>query len=423
MHDLVHHTRPNGEPYPVEECRIYKAFIEGRGTNVDDEVMFCSDGTPFPCEYWSYPIQKDGELVGCVVTFNDITDRKRAQEDLRQAEKMAALGKLSAGLTHELNNPAAAVDRAAAQLVGGIDSLQSAMIEVTTAGVGRDAWAELRARYQEYKARASEAEPANAVELSDREDELIDWLEDHGVERAWEHASTLAMGGIRTEDLEDLEKVVDRSAVDEVVRWLCEALAVSGLADTITSSARAISDLVNVVKSYSHMDRAPVQDIDIHDGLEDTLKILGHKLRQGIEVSRDYDRNIPPICTFGTELNQVWTNLMDNAIGAMGGTGRLAIRTHREGDFAVVEITDSGPGIPPEIQGKIFDPFFTTKDVGEGTGLGLDVVRRIVTQRCGGKIDVDSQPGRSTFSVWVPHGGSDEVHANDTEASHPLARD
>jgi signal transduction histidine kinase len=297
------------------------------------------------------------------------------------------------------------------------------MIEVTTAGVGRDAWAELRARYQEYKARASEAEPANAVELSDREDELIDWLEDHGVERAWEHASTLAMGGIRTEDLEDLEKVVDRSAVDEVVRWLCEALAVSGLADTITSSARAISDLVNVVKSYSHMDRAPVQDIDIHDGLEDTLKILGHKLRQGIEVSRDYDRNIPPICTFGTELNQVWTNLMDNAIGAMGGTGRLAIRTHREGDFAVVEITDSGPGIPPEIQGKIFDPFFTTKDVGEGTGLGLDVVRRIVTQRCGGKIDVDSQPGRSTFSVWVPHGGSDEVHANDTEASHPLARD
>ncbi len=423
MHDLVHHTRPNGEPYPVEECRIYKAFIEGRGTNVDDEVMFCSDGTPFPCEYWSYPIQNDGELVGCVVTFNDITDRKRAQEDLRQAEKMAALGKLSAGLTHELNNPAAAVDRAAAQLVGGIDSLQSAMIEVTTAGVGRDAWAELRARYQEYKARASEAEPANAVELSDREDELIDWLEDHGVERAWEHASTLAMGGIRTEDLEDLEKVVDRSAVDEVVRWLCEALAVSGLADTITSSARAISDLVNVVKSYSHMDRAPVQDIDIHDGLEDTLKILGHKLRQGIEVSRDYDRNIPPICTFGTELNQVWTNLMDNAIGAMGGTGRLAIRTHREGDFAVVEITDSGPGIPPEIQGKIFDPFFTTKDVGEGTGLGLDVVRRIVTQRCGGKIDVDSQPGRSTFSVWVPHGGSDEVHANDTEASHPLARD
>jgi PAS domain S-box-containing protein len=423
MHDLVHHTRPNGEPYPVEECRIYRAFLEGRGTNVDDEVMFCADGSPFPCEYWSYPIEKDGELVGCVVTFNDITERKRAQEDLRQAEKMAALGKLSAGLTHELNNPAAAADRAATQLVAGIEALQTAMIEVTTAGVGRDAWTELGARYQEYKVRSARTGPLDAVELSDREEELIDWLEDHDVERAWEHASTLAMAGIRTEDLEDLKTIVDLSAVDEVVRWLCEALAVHDLADTLTSSARAISELVSVVKSYSHMDRAPVQDIDIHDGLEDTLKILGHKLRQGIDVKRDYDSTIPFISTFGSELNQVWTNLMDNAIAAMDGRGSLTVRTYREGDFAVVEITDSGPGIPPEIRGKIFDPFFTTKDVGEGTGLGLDVVRRIVTQRCGGKIDVDSEPGRSTFSVWVPHGGVGECEPEGSEALEPTMQE
>lgn len=408
MHELVHHTRPNGEPYPVEQCRIYKAFLEGKGTNVDDEFMFCADGKPFPAEYWSYPIRKDGELVGCVVTFNDITERKRIEEDLRQAEKMAALGKMSAGLTHELNNPAAAAGRAASQLVAGIDALQAATIAVTVAGVGPEAWASLSARHNEYQARSAASVPLTALDLSDREDALIDWLEDHDVERAWERAPTLAAAGIGTDDLEDLRTIVHASALDEVVTWLCEALALRGLADTITSSAGAISDLVGVVKSYSHMDRAPVQDVDIHDGIEDTLKILGHKLREGVEVRREYDRTIPLISTFGSELNQVWTNLMDNAIVAMGGKGTLTIRTRHEDGQAVVEITDDGPGIPAEIQRKIFDPFFTTKDVGEGTGLGLDVVRRIVSNRCGGKVDVESRPGRTTFTVRVPHGGGEE---------------
>jgi PAS domain S-box-containing protein len=406
MHELVHHTRPNGEPYPVEECKIYKAFVDGKGTHSDDELMYCADGNPFPAEYRSYPVRKGDELVGCVVTFNDITERKRIEEELRQTEKMAALGKLSAGLTHELNNPAAAAGRAASQLVGAIDALQWAMVGVTTAGVGVDAWSGLGGRLRAYRKRAAETGPLSALELGDLEDELIEWLEDQSVEKAWEVASILARGGVTTEDLEDLRGVVHDSAVDEVAIWLCRALAAHDLAEIIASSANGISELVGVVKSYSHMDRAAVQDVDIHDGIEDTLKILGHKLREGVDVERDYDRGLPHISTFGSELNQVWTNLIDNAIDAMEGKGRLTVRTSLDDDHALVEIADNGPGMPSEVQAKIFDPFFTTKDVGEGTGLGLDVARRIVTKRCGGSITVRSKPGETVFAVRVPHGNS-----------------
>jgi PAS domain S-box-containing protein len=387
MHELVHHTKVNGDPYPVEECRIYRAFVEGEGTHADDEVMFTEDGRPFPAEYRSYPVRKDEELVGCAVTFSDITERRRIEEELRQTEKMAALGKLSAGLAHELNNPAAAALRGASQITDGVDALQAAMIKVTEAGVGVEAWARLSERYRDFRARAKPAESLSAVELSDREDELIDWLEEHDVDRAWEAAPPLVGAGITVADLEDLESIVKNDAVDEVAQWLCAALAVQGLADTVASSARGISELVGVVKSYSHMDRAPVQEVDI------------------------YDREIPPIQTFGSELNQVWTNLIDNAIAAMGGSGRLTLRTYRNEGSAVVEVQDSGPGIPPDIQPKIFDPFFTTKEVGDGTGLGLDVVRRIVTKRCGGQIDVRSVPGETVFTIRVPHGGVAESDA------------
>ena len=411
MHELVHHTRPNGEPYPVEECRIYKAFIEGKGVNVDDELMYCADGKPFPAEYWSYPVWKDGELFGCVVTFNDITERKQIEEELRQTEKMAALGKLSAGLAHELNNPAAAASRAGSQLLDGIESLQSAMVDVTVAGVGVDGWAKLIDRYREFCRRSRQQETLSAVEVSDREDEVIDWLEDRDVDRAWERGPQLASAGITTGDLDGLLSIVDTGVIDEVVHWLGSALAVNDLAQTVVSSASGISELVGVVKSYSHMDRAPVQDVDIHDGIEDTLKILGHKLRSGVEVDRQYDHAIPLISTFGSELNQVWTNLIDNAISAMDGEGKLIVRTYEDDGFAVVEVQDSGSGIPPEVQGRIFDPFFTTKEVGEGTGLGLDVARRIITRRCGGTIAVRSQPGETVFTVRVPHGGRSECEA------------
>ncbi|UCC74047.1 MAG: PAS domain S-box protein [Gemmatimonadota bacterium] len=402
MHELVHHTRPNGEPYPVEECQIYKAFREHRGTHVDDEVMFCSDGKPFPAEYWSYPVERDGALVGCVVTFVDITERRRVEEEMRQTEKMAALGKLSAGLAHELNNPAAAAQRASGQLANGLDELQAATVELTRAGIAPGAWDAVIEWAREFRDRADGSFDLSALEASDREEELIDWLEAHGVEEAWTMASTLVNAGVRKDDLDAIAAGLPTAPLGAVVLWLCRAVTVQELTGVVARSTKSISDLVNVVKSYSYMDQAPLQYVDIHAGLEDTLTILGHKLRRGIEVVKQYDRSLPRVQVQGSELNQVWTNLIDNAIGAMGERGTITIKTYRDDQHLMVEIADDGPGIPEKIQPRIFDPFFTTKGVGEGTGLGLDVARRIVTARCGGQIDFSSRPGATVFRVRLP---------------------
>jgi PAS domain S-box-containing protein len=402
MHELVHHTRPNGEPYPVEECQIYRAFREHRGTHVDDEVMFCSDGKPFPAEYWSYPVEHDGELVGCVVTFVDITERRRVEEEMRQTEKMAALGKLSAGLAHELNNPAAAAQRASGQLAEALQEMQAATVELTRAGIAPGAWDAVIGWAHEFRERANGSSALSALEASDREEELIDWLGTRGVEDAWTMASTLVNAGVLKDDLDAIAAGLPEAPLGAVVLWLCRAITVEDLAGVVARSTKGISDLVNVVKSYSYMDQATLQYIDVHAGLEDTLTILGHKLKRGIEVVRQYDRDLPQVEVQGSELNQVWTNLIDNAIGAMGERGTITIRTFREDEHLLVELADDGPGIPEDVQPRIFDPFFTTKGVGEGTGLGLDVARRIVTARCGGQIDFSSRPGETVFRVRLP---------------------
>ncbi len=402
MHELVHHTRPNGEPYPVEECQIYRAFREHQGTHVDDEVMFCSDGKPFPAEYWSYPVERDGALVGCVVTFVDITERRRVEEEMRQTEKMAALGKLSAGLAHELNNPAAAAQRASGQLAEGLDELRAATLELTRASIAPDAWDTVIEWAREFGERADGSSGLSALEASDREEELMGWLEAHDVGDAWTMASTLVNAGVRKDDLDAIAAALPTAPLGAVVLWLCRSITVQDLAGVVASSTKNISDLVNVVKSYSYMDQASLQYIDIHAGLEDTLTILGHKLKRGIDVVRQYDRDLPQVQVQGSELNQVWTNLIDNAIGAMGERGTITIRTLRDDEHLMVEIADDGPGIPEKIRPRIFDPFFTTKGVGEGTGLGLDVARRIVTARCGGQIDFSSRPGATVFRVRLP---------------------
>ena len=402
MHNLVHHTRPNGEPYPVEECRIYLAFREHKGTHVDDEVMFRADGSFFPAEYWSYPVEHDGELVGSVVTFVDISERRRVEEELRQTEKMAALGKLSAGLAHELNNPAAAAGRAASQLVDALNELQSASIKLTRVGIEDDQWDSLIGWAQEFRERSAAPLVLSPLEASDREEELLSWLDRHSVDDQGWMASTLVTAGIRNENLDAIAAALPADSLKAAVPWLCGIMNTHDLAGDVVKTTRGISELVNVVKSYSHMDQAPLQYIDIHAGLEDTLTILGHKLKQGIEVVRQYDSDLPQVQAQGNELNQVWTNLIDNAIDAMDGQGTLLIRTYQEDEQATVEIADNGPGIPEEIHSRIFDPFFTTKDVGQGTGLGLDVVRRIVTVRYGGQIDFRSHPGETVFRVRIP---------------------
>ncbi len=404
MHDLVHHTRPNGEPYPVEECRIYRAFRNGKGTHVDDEVMFRADGHPFPAEYWSYPVVRDGALVGCVVTFVDITERRRIEEELRQTEKMAALGKLSAGLAHELNNPAAAAGRASGQLQEALDDVLSATLALTRSGIERSLWDSLTTWVNDFRERSDAASRLSPLELSDREEELSGWLESRGVSEPWSMAPTLVSAGIEGEDLETISSAVPPGLVAPVMSWLERVMTAYDLAATVARSAGGISDLVGTVKSYSYMDQAPVQWVDVHRGIEDTLTILKHKWKRGIEIVREFDHELPPIQVQGSELNQVWTNIIDNAISALGERGTITVRTFRDGHDIAVSIADDGPGIPKEVQSRIFEPFFTTKEVGQGTGLGLDVARRIVTGRCGGRIDFTSKPGETVFVVRLPIG-------------------
>jgi signal transduction histidine kinase len=361
--------------------------------------MFCADGKPFPAEYWSYPVERDGELVGCVVTFVDISDRRRVEDELRQREKMAALGKLSAGLAHELNNPAAAGGRAAGQLIEMLDQFLSATVHLARADIGSDAWRQLRDRYVEFGRRSDGALGLSALEASDREDELMSWLERHGVEEPWDIASTLVSASVGPEDLDAIAAAVPAERLSAAIDWLDKALDAQELAGTVVRSSRTMSELVDAVKSYSHMDRAPMDYVDVHEGIEDTIKILGHKLKSGIELNREYDRELPRVLAAGSDLNQVWTNLIDNAIGAIDGGGKITVRTSGDGEHITVEVIDDGPGIPKEIRHRIFEPFYTTKGVGQGTGLGLDIVRRIVMGRCGGAIDFDSRPGETSFRV------------------------
>jgi PAS domain S-box-containing protein len=407
MHDLVHHTRPNGEPYPETECRIYQALRQEEGTHVLDELLFRPDGSSMAVEYWSYPMFREGKRVGCVVTFVDISERLRVEEELRQTEKMAALGKLSAGLAHELNNPAAAAARAADQLADAIERLQVSPVALAKVGIEFEHWAILGESLASL-AQGNGTSDLSPLEVSDREEEMLTWLEGHGIENGWEPAAALVAAGARPDDLELLAGKLPAAALPPALAWLQEALTAKDLVGIVAGSSSSISELVGVVKSYSHMDRAPVQDVDVHRGIEDAITLLGHKLRQGLSVVREYDRELPRIGTRGSELNQVWTNLLDNAIGALGTEGTITIRTFGNGEKLTVEIEDDGPGIPDEIRSRIFEPFFTTKQVGDGTGLGLDVVRRIVTGRCGGQIDVRSKPGQTVFRVSVPIELADE---------------
>jgi signal transduction histidine kinase len=328
--------------------------------------------------------------------------RMQAMETvLQQHEKLAALGKLSAGLAHELNNPAAASRRAAAHMHETLQVLQSSALKLNQhlTPVQLSWLAEVERTTIE---RAKQASPLDALTQSDREETLITWLDEYEVPDGWQLAATLVEAGLDTPYLDAIAEHIETEALTAVLTWLGARLATIRLLNEIEQSTARISDLVTAIKEYTYMDQAPQQEVDVHVGLERTLTILGYKLKDGLGVTRAYDRNLPRIPAYGSELNQVWTNLIDNAIDAMGGQGQLSIRTSREGAYVQVEIADTGPGIPANIQSHIFEPFFTTKDVGKGSGLGLDTAYRIVVGRHHGDISVSSKPGDTRFRVRLP---------------------
>ncbi len=339
--------------------------------------------------------------------FQAVQNRLRGLESfIRNREKMAALGTLAAGLAHELNNPATAVVRSLQDLTPAILELQRMNLVYGQRNVEEThtaLWQQVRDDGYDFLLNNDPLEP---IVLMDREDALLDWLENYEVQNAGKLVEPLAAANIQTETLEELTsrwRDDTTELKDMGIRWLALSFDVMMMIQSGLRGAERVSELVKSMRSYSHLDRGAKQLVDIHQGIEDTLQLLSYKLKQGVKIKRVYEDDLPPIPAYGSELNQVWTNLIDNAIDAMEGKGTIEIITLGKSDRIVVKIIDSGTGIPLDIQSRIFEPFFTTKSVGQGTGLGLELVRRIVENRHLGAISFDSEPGKTCFIVRLPN--------------------
>ncbi len=329
-----------------------------------------------------------------------VRESTRAEQ---QRDKLLALGRLSAGLAHEMNNPASAVRRGAAQLRERLNALPRLTAALAGCSLDAEQMRELAA-LQERKTRDGPATPLAPLDASDREDEVEAWLRARGVPDPWMLAETFVSSAVELDELRGLEETLPARSLGDALAWLASGLAAELMLRSLEDSAGRISELVAAVKSYSHMDEVQARGpVDVHEGLESTLVMLGHRIRErGMRVERDYDPGLPHPWGNAGDLNQVWTNLIDNALDAAPRGGRLGLRTALRGDEVLVEVRDDGPGIPPEVEDRVWEPFFTTKDVGEGTGLGLDIVRRIVVRQHGGEVGVQSRPGDTCFQVRIP---------------------
>jgi signal transduction histidine kinase len=350
----------------------------------------------------SFPqmLQRIPELLPRLVGV--MADRIREISRLeKQSEKLAALGKLSAGLAHELNNPASAAKRAAETLRQRMQEIRRINNTLDTGELSREDRSLLAALEDRLIGQLAPAPVLDSLEQSDLEDELASWLDRNGVPNAQRLATGLVEGGVDCATVEELGAKFRGAVLSSVLARVVASVGAERLTREIEASTTRISELVRAVKEYSYMDQSPEQEVDVHKGIDSTLTMLGFLLKQGVEVKRAYDPALPRVLAHGSELNQVWTNLINNAVDAMGGKGELTIRTSRELDCILVEIIDNGPGIPDAIKARIFEPFFTTKGVGEGTGIGLDTVYRIVRGHHG-EVSFDSEPGRTSFQVRLP---------------------
>ena len=415
--DMLGYSREELLSVPVsrihpDEMPVLQAFAETvfeRGHGWTNELTCTSKSRQIlPAEISASTLEVRGRVL-MLAMIRDVTERKRAEEALRdsetmlrQSEKMAVLGTLTAGVAHELNNPAAAVKSAAGQLataIGNLGQTQSRLSGLALAAKQQEALERLIHQAQE---QATNPPELNALARSDRERELETWLKEQGLSNARGLAPTLANLNYDTARLTALADEFAPDQFSAVIDGLVATYMVHSVLSEIGQSTGRISEIVMALKSYSYLDQTPVRAVDVHKGLDDTLLVLAHKLKSGIGVRKEYAPHLPKIQANGSELNQVWTNIIDNAADAVEGRGEITIRTRQDGQQVVIEIEDDGPGIPAEIQSRIFEPFFTTKPPGLGTGLGLDISYNIVVHKHGGDIKVLSQPGRTCFQVWLP---------------------
>jgi signal transduction histidine kinase len=421
---LFEEGQPGAEAYVIEkgEVEIIKSSqdrevllaVRGPGEVIGEvalldeaprmaSVRARSDSTLIAIKKGSFDELLHSSPTALNATFRTTLARLReTQSGLQQVEKMAQLGTLTAGVAHELNNPAAAIQRGEQQLHQALADLRKAQVALEDLGLTEEQNALVSKLEKEAIDRSAILPELDALTRSDRAEEIERWLITHNADPAIAQASALVDLDYTAKSLDELTQAFKGEQIALILIWLAGTYSVHGLLSEIGQGARRISAIIKALKSYSYLDQAPIQAVDLKAGIEDTLLILGSKLRGEITVKREYARDLPAVQGYGSELNQVWTNLLDNAIDALNGKGEIRIQTRRDGDWAVVTIEDNGPGIPKEIQSRVFDAFFTTKPPGKGTGLGLNISYNIVVYKHRGDINLFSEPGKTRFEVWLP---------------------